>query len=116
MPVIQTHASTPIPASAREALKATFGQAISAVPGKSESWLMCVFDENAPIYFGGDDSEPSAFIEVSVFARNEIPASAWEELTEQITPAVASQLGIDPARIYIQYSSTPHFGWNGANF
>ena len=116
MPVIKTHASTPIPREAQTALKSVFGQAISAVPGKSEQWLMCLFDENTPIFFGGDDTEPSAFIEVSVFARNEVPASAWQELTEQITPAVAETLGIDPARIYVQYSSTPNFGWNGSNF
>ena len=30
---------------------------------------MCLFDENAPIYFAGDDSEASALIEVGVFAR-----------------------------------------------
>lgn len=116
MPVIKTHASTPIPREAQTALKSVFGQAISAVPGKSEQWLMCLFDENVPIFFGGDDTEPSAFIEVSVFARSEVPASAWQKLTEQITPAVAKTLGIDPARIYIQYGSTPNFGWNGSNF
>ena len=78
MPVIKTHATTPIPESAQHALKAAFGQAIENIPGKSEQWLMCLFDENAPIYFAGDDSEASALIEVGVFARGEVPASAWE--------------------------------------
>lgn len=116
MPVIHTHASTPIPAEARETLKAAFGQAISAVPGKSEGWLMCLFDENVPIYFGGDDSEPSAYVEVSVFARGAVPSSAWEQMTEQLTPVISETLGIDPARIYIGYGATPDFGWNGSNF
>lgn len=116
MPVIKTHASTPIPEDARIALKTAYGQAISAVPGKSEGWLMCLFEENEPIYFGGDDSQPSALIEVSVYARAEVPASAWQALTEQITPVVAETLSIDPARIYISYGSTPNFGWNGGNF
>lgn len=116
MPVIHTHASTPISKASRDRLKAVFGEAIAAVPGKSEQWLMCLFDGDTPIYFAGDDSEPAAFIEVSVYARGQVPASAWEELTEKITPAVAGELGIDPSRIYIKYSSTPDFGWNGANF
>lgn len=116
MPVIKTHATTPIPRDAQLALKTAFGQAISTVPGKSEQWLMCLFNENAPIFFGGSDTEPSALIEASVFAREEVPANAWQQLTEQITPAVAETLGIDPARIYIQYASTPNFGWNGSNF
>jgi len=116
MPYIKTHASTPIPKASQEALKTAYGMAISAVPGKSEAWLMCVFDGDASIYFKGSDAEPCAFVEVGVFARGEVPASAWESLTEQITPAVSSELGIDPARIYINYASTPNFGWNGANF
>ena len=37
-------------------------------------------------------------------------------MTEELTPVVAKTLGIDPARIYISYSSTPNFGWNGSNF
>lgn len=116
MPVIKTHATTPIPETAQHALKAAFGQAIENIPGKSEQWLMCLFDENAPIYFAGDDSEPSALIEVGVFARGEVPASAWEALTAAVTPAVAETLGIDPARIYVSCTSTPNFGWNGTTF
>ena len=37
-------------------------------------------------------------------------------LTAAVTPAVAETLGIDPARIYVSCSSTPHFGWNGTTF
>ena len=116
MPVIKTYASTPIPAEARDALKSAYGQAITAVPGKSEGWLMCLFEENVPMYFGGTNDEPSALVEVGVYARAEVPASAWQNLTEQIIPTVAKTLKIDPARIYVSESSTPNFGWNGSNF
>ena len=116
MPVIRLTASTPIPREAQVELKQAFGQAIAAVPGKSEQWLMCLFDGETPIFFAGDDGEPAAYIEVSVFARGEVPASAWESLTEQITPLVSRVLGIDPARIYINYGASANFGWNGMNF
>ncbi|OUN47752.1 hypothetical protein B5G20_03265 [Collinsella sp. An7] len=116
MPVIKTTTSVAIPEEARVELKTAFGQAISAIPGKSEGWLMCVFTDETPIYFAGDDSQPSALIEVGVFARSEVPADAWTALVEAITPAVAEVLGIDPARIYVSCSSTPNFGWNGTTF
>lgn len=116
MPVIRVNASTPIPRDAQVELKQAFGQAISAVPGKSEQWLMCQFEENVPTFFAGNDSEPAAYIEVSVFAHSEVPTTAWEALTEQITPVVSRTLGIDPARIYINYSASANFGWNGGNF
>ncbi len=116
MPVIKTHASTPIPEDARIALKTAYGSAIETIPGKSEQWLMCLFDECAPIYFAGDDSEPCALVDVSVFARSEVPGSAWRRFTEEVTPAICRELGVDASRLYIRYGWTPDFGWNGANF
>ena len=53
MPVIHTHVSVPTTAEQRDALKTAFGQAIPAVPGKSEGWLMCLFESDVPMYFGG---------------------------------------------------------------
>ena len=41
MPVIHTHVSVSTTPEQREALKAAYGKAITAVPGKSEGWLMC---------------------------------------------------------------------------
>ena len=116
MPVVHTYCSEPISDAAREALKAAYGKAIEAVPGKSEAWLMCVFNGETPIYFAGEDSEPSAYVEVGVFARSEVPASAWERFTEEVTPVIARELGVDPTRLYIRYDATANFGWNGANF
>lgn len=116
MPVIRLHASTAIPREAQLALKRSFGDAIATVPGKSEQWLMCTFDEQAPMFFAGDDTQPCALVEVSVFARTQIAAEVWEELTGLLTPAVSEALGIDPTRIYVEYRTTAHFGWNGSNF
>ena len=50
MPVIHTHVSVETTAEQREALKSAFGQAITAIPGKSEAWLMCPFEDNMPIH------------------------------------------------------------------
>ena len=95
-----------------EALKTAYGKAISAVPGKSEGWLMCPFEDNMPIYFGGDDSKPAAYVEVNVFGRS-VPGSAWEKLTEQIMAALGKELGIPADRTYIRYTATTDWGWNG---
>ena len=89
MPVIHTHVSVPTTPEQREALKAAYGKAITAVPGKSEGWLMCPFEDNMPIYFGGSDDQPAAYVEVNVFGRS-VPGSAWEKLTESIMAALNS--------------------------
>lgn len=116
MPVVRTYCSEPISADAREALKTAYGRAITAVPGKTEGWLMCLFEGETPIYFGGDDSEPSAYVEVGVYARGPVAAKAWKRFTEEVTPVISRELGVDPSRLYLSYGWTPDFGWNGSNF
>ena len=116
MPVIHTYASTPITFEQRESLKATFGEAIATVPGKSEQWLMCLFEENMPIYLSGYGEDPAAFVTVDVCAGGDIARAVWEKLTVIICGAIKDQLGIDPARIYIRYGTTPDFGWNNIVF
>lgn len=113
MPVIHTHVSVPTTPEQREALKAAYGKAITAVPGKSEGWLMCPFEDNMPIYFGGSDDQPAAYVEVNVFGRS-VPGSAWEKLTESIMAALNSTLGIPEDRTYIRYTATTDWGWNVA--
>ena len=46
MPFINSKISTPISIEQEQALKTRLGQAISIVPGKSESWLMLGFEPN----------------------------------------------------------------------
>ena len=96
MPVIHTHVSVKTTPEQREALKAAYGKAITAVPGKSEGWLMCPFEDDMPIYFGGSDDAPAAYVEVNVFGRS-VPGSAWEKLTKSIM----AELRCDGIRRYI---------------
>ena len=116
MPVIHTYASTPIPADKRDTLKAIWGQAIATVPGKSEQWLMCLFDENVPMYHAGTDDTPVAYVTVDVFSRGAVPAKVWKAMTPVICDALQTELGIDPSRIYVKYGECSNFGWNGMNF
>lgn len=115
MPVIHTHVSVKTTPEQREALKAAYGKAITAVPGKSEGWLMCPFEDDMPIYFGGSDDAPAAYVEVNVFGRS-VPGSAWEKLTKSIMAALNCELGIPEDRTYIRYTATTDWGWNGGNF
>ena len=113
MPVIHTHVSVPTTPAQREALKTAYGKAVTAVPGKSEGWLMCPFEDDMPIYFGGSDSKPAAYVEVNVFG-NDVPRSAWEQLTEQIMKEVKKHFPSEtfntviPRNIAI--SEAPSFG------
>ena len=76
---------------------------------------MCPFEDEMPIYFGGSDDKPAAYVEVNVFGRS-VPSSSWEKLTESIMAALNSTLGIPEDRTYIRYTATTDWGWNGGNF
>ena len=115
MPVIHTHVSTSTTPEQREALRTAYGKAITAVPGKSEGWLMCPFEDDMPIYFAGSNDQPAAYVEVNVYAAS-VPSTAWEQLTEHIMDALHDELGIPKNRTYIRYTATTDWGWNGTNF
>ena len=116
MPVIHTYTSTPITPAQEELLKAAFGKTIALVPGKSEQWLMCAFEPETSLYLGGTNDEPAALVTVDVYARQPVKRAVWEKMTSLICDTLQEVLGIDPARIYVKYGSTPDFGWNGMNF
>lgn len=40
MPFINVKTNTAVPADKEKAIKSALGQAITAIPGKSEAWLM----------------------------------------------------------------------------
>ena len=95
-------------------LKSRLGQAISLIPGKSESWLMVGIEDDYHLYFRGEDSEPMAFIEVRIFGGPN--RDAFEKMTAEITKIYGDVLGIAADHMYIKYSATTDWGWNGGNF
>lgn len=115
MPVIRTQVSTPTTPAQRESLKAAFGKAVSAVQGKSEDELMCPFIDSTPIYFGGDDSRPAAYVEVNVKGEpGSVDRASWESMSRQIMAALGSTLAIPDDRIYIRFTATQNWGWKSS--
>ncbi len=114
MPAISVKTSTALSGAAKEAIKASLGQAITLIPRKSEKWLMVLFEDNVDIYLGGEKDEPTAFIETSLFGS--ASKEDYDALTKEITAIFTQHTGVAPARIYIKYTETPYWGWNGKNF
>ena len=114
MPFIDSKVSVKITEEQEKELKTRLGQAISLIPGKSENWLMTGFEDNYHLYFRGDNSEPIAYIEVRIFGGPN--KAAFQKMTEEITKIYGDVLGIAPDHMYIKYSVTPDWGWNGGNF
>ena len=114
MPFIDAKISKKITKDEEVELKTRLGQAISVIPGKSEQWLMTGFKDDYHLYFRGDDSEPIAFIEVSVYGGPD--REAFNRMTAELTKIFGDVLGIAADHIYVKYSPTADWGWNGGNF
>lgn len=114
MPYISTVVTCKIPDGKREELKSLLGEAIELIPGKSEKFLMLAFSDCNKMYFGGDDSADTAFIEVKIFAAAD--RKAYDALTKRITEIYSDVLSIPSDRIYVKYEECFNWGWNGVNF
>ena len=110
MPFINV--TTNVPAD-KDAVKAALGEAIGAIPGKSEAWLMVKVEEPSALYFKGSD-EPCAMFDVSIYGT--AGDSAYDDLTARICRISEELLGVPAARTYVKYSEYAHWGWNNMNF
>ncbi len=113
MPYINVKTNAALNDSAKEEIKSQLGQAITAIPGKSEGWLMVNIDEPSAMYFKGSD-ESCAMFEVSLFGS--ASSSAYDKLTELICAISEQYLGVSASRTYVKYFETQHWGWNNMNF
>ncbi len=113
MPFINTKYSGEITSEQEIGIKTALGEAVSVI-GKSESWLMAGFEPNCSLYFKGEKSEKIAFVEVSLFGSSS--KNAYERLTAEICKILGDVLDVPADKVYVKYSPTENWGWNGGNF
>ena len=113
MPFINSKVTVKMTEEKKEAIKSRLGEAVASTIGKSESWLMVGFEDSYDLYFQGNRSEESAYIEVSIYGK--ASSSAFNALTGVICDIFESELSIPKNRIYVKYQEIPNWGWNGSN-
>lgn len=113
MPFINTNYSSSITPEQEEKIKSALGKAVSIL-GKSESWLMVGFEPDCSLYFKGEKSEKIAFVEVSLFGS--ASRAAYDKMTAEICKILGDVLGVPADKVYVKYSPTDNWGWNGGNF
>ena len=113
MPFINVKTNSEKVNEVKEQLKAELGDAICAIPCKSEAWLMVEIDENKDMWFKGDSS-PCAMFEVSLFGA--ASDRAYDDLTRTLCTLSERYLEVPTDRTYVKYSEIKHWGWNNINF
>ena len=114
MPFINSRVSVPMSEAQKESLKQKLGEAISIIPGKTESWLMIEFADGCEMYSQGDASQPIAFVEVKVFGT--FSDETADKFTEAVCGLYESELQINKDHVYVKYEEVGKWGWNGKNF
>lgn len=97
----------------KNALKSELGNAITAIPGKSEAWLMVKLEDKADMYFKGSD-EPCAMFEIAIFGSAD--KSAYEDLTKRICSLSEKYLSVKSDRTYVKYNEFDKWGYDNFNF
>ncbi len=113
MPYIDLHTNKEVSSELLEQIKNDLGNAITAIPGKSEAWLMVRVQGGGNMFFKGDGSDCAMF-DVSVFGS--ASDSAYDDLTQRICKISQERLGVPASRTYVKYSEYSHWGWNNMNF
>jgi phenylpyruvate tautomerase PptA (4-oxalocrotonate tautomerase family) len=114
MPFINSKVSVEMSKEQEENIKTKLGNAISLIPGKSESWLMLGFEDKYSLYFKGIKEAKVAYVEVKIFQKAD--SSAYDKLTQAICNIYEEELGIPGDKIYITYEEISNWGYNGMNF
>ena len=114
MPFIDIKLTKKITESDASSLKTELGKMIEAFPGKSEAWLMCNIEDDKKMWFRGDNSSDSAFVEVKLFGS--VNSDSADTFTGLLCKYLEEKLGISSERTYIRYEGGTNWGWNGSNF
>ena len=112
MPFIEVKTTEDLSAVAAE-LKSALGDAITAIPGKSESWLMVNLVGEQKMYFQGSDTRCALF---SVYILPPSTQYTYQHLTSRLCPKPHQYLQVPPERTYVRYREVDHWGYNNFNF
>ena len=114
MPFLKIQVNTGLePAQARH-LAAKASALVAGQLGKPERYVMTSVEHNPAMLFAGTDA-PLAYLELKSIG---LPESATADASRALCELVARETGIDPERIYIEFSDAPRkmWGWNSGTF
>ncbi len=115
MPYLSIQTQQAIDAETAQALCRRLSTQVAEWLGKPERYVMvAIAPPPIAMSFAGDEA-PCAYIE---FKSLGLPDGQTRELARRLCTALEDALGIDGARIYIEFASPErhHWGWNGTTF
>ncbi|MCW8854177.1 MAG: phenylpyruvate tautomerase MIF-related protein [Gammaproteobacteria bacterium] len=89
-------------------------QQVATILGKPESYVMININDNQTLIFAGSD-QPAAYLELKSLG---LPESQTSDISSALCAFINKKLGIDSARIYIEFSNAERhmWGWKDGTF
>ena len=114
MPFISLHTNLALDAAQEQALAQELSSLAASILGKPEQWVMTQIVSTQSMSFAGN-SAPCAYLECKSI---DLDDSRIPRLAEELCTLLHHKAQLDPARIYIEFTSAQahQWGWNGATF
>jgi phenylpyruvate tautomerase len=114
MPFLRVQVNTELAPPRAKALAAKASALVAEQLGKPERYVMTSVEHNPAMLFAGTDA-PLAFLELKSIGLQE---SETADASRALCQLVAGETGIDPERIYIEFTDAPRkmWGWNNGTF
>lgn len=113
MPFINVKTNKNLSGDTMEKLEKAIDNAVSVNLGKPVSYIMTDIETGHNMWFAGS-SEPAVMVDISIFGKAN--PTAYEKLTAQICTIVENTISVPSNRVYVKYSETLNWGFNGFNF
>jgi phenylpyruvate tautomerase PptA (4-oxalocrotonate tautomerase family) len=114
MPTLILNTNLRLDDARRADLSARLSRFTSEATRKPEQWVMTLLNDDRTMSFAGTQA-PCAFVE---FKSIGLPDADMPGISAALCALLRDELGLDPARIYIEFASAQpqQWGWNGATF
>ncbi|MGD2112332.1 MAG: phenylpyruvate tautomerase MIF-related protein [Gammaproteobacteria bacterium] len=114
MPFLKIQVNTGLAPAEATNLAAKASALVAGQLGKPERYVMVSVEHAPAMLFAGSDA-PLAYLELKSIG---LPQSSTGEASRALCALIAGETGIDPERIYIEFSDAPRkmWGWNSGTF
>ena len=113
MPYINVKTTEKIDEIKKEVIQNKLTKAITLLPGKSESHLMCSVEDGVSMMFHYDKA-PTAFVEVKLLGKS--TREAYGNLTAEICKILQEEAGVSGDFCFVQFSEIENWGCDGSLF
>jgi len=114
MPYLNIRTNVVIDDSKQQTLLKKASRTAASMLEKPESYVMVSLDPNHAMSFAGSDA-PLAYLQLKSLG---LPEARTRSFSQALCELMQTELGIDPERVYIEFSGPERhmWGWDGGTF